>query len=895
MSVIHWDYLNRRGLCVLYALLIATLTGWHKNAHAYDPAVSREDLIVEVTKPPSVLSGGLIVIQKGARYYLPLIELAELMDLYISTDLTDGYINGFYPDEGEPFRIHINDRTLERSNQHRDIDDIEIIDDDPLWLGDLYILQETVEEIWPGIRFRIDLSQLQLIIESNEALPFEARRIREQSRSKIANRQDRRPKAPDISSLPLIANDYRLFSLPMIDLETDMRWHNGLTGRTTIVGRQDLGYMSALYSGTIQHDSKDVRNPQALRLRLERRAYGIDPMPLGIRSVDAGDVRINPQPMIGSSFGGRGLSVSSRISSGDLNFDLITVDGPGQPGWEVELYRNGELIDFGLVDSSGEYRFENVEIGVGNNQIRIAQYGPQGQVREDFRHYTIGAAMVAPGQTEYRADIMDAGQPLIPWGQHSPTAQAQGTAGNLYIAHGLHNLVTAFSSFSQIPTRHGDHQYASAGAMFSAFHGFGQIEAYKQIEGGHALDTRFATTLFGLRLNLRGALYSRFESPDAGFGDAAKRFETEARASTSMRLPFGALGLQADIHHMQNRLGTAFTRIGTRQSISRAGIHLSHDTITHLIDRDHQFSSGRLNASYRYRHWLFRGHLHYDLYPDPDLSMAQAEIRYRAPNSFTAALRAQHAFYNNRSGFGAQIGYDFGTILGSIDADWRQQDGLALILRASTSIGPIRHQDAYGMSSQRLTNATPLQAIVYLDGIDEQPVEGATVMAGSRHLPDRSDADGRLSTLFAGHEGISAVRIAPDSLPDPYYQPANDGYAVVLRPGTVPVVPLPVLETGAIDGTVYRSDTGRPVSGLRIQLADETGNLVNAAETAYDGYYTFEFIRPGIYTVRADPETGADIVPQTVTLSADAPFAFGVDLELDTDGAVPPEDDNNPH
>ena len=47
----------------------------------------------------------------------------------------------------------------------------------------------------------------------------------------------------------------------------------------------------------------------------------------------------------------------------------LNPSGVGPPGWEIELYNNNELIDFGEVPGDGLYFFEDVVLGYGNNQI----------------------------------------------------------------------------------------------------------------------------------------------------------------------------------------------------------------------------------------------------------------------------------------------------------------------------------------------------------------------------------------------------------------------------------------------------------------------------------------------------------------------------------------------
>jgi|GEM_PF-5339106 len=103
---------------------------------------------------------------------------------------------------------------------------------------------------------------------------------------------------------------------------------------------------------------------------------------------------------------------------------------------------------------------------------------------------------------------------------------------------------------------------------------------------------------------------------------------------------------------------------------------------------------------------------------------------------------------------------------------------------------------------------------------------------------------------------------------------------MALRPGSMPHLEFPVVETGAIDGTIYAAESKDPVQGIAIQLVDADGQVVMTTEAAYDGFYTFEFVRPGTYTVRVDPALQVNVPPVTVTVAADELFASGIDLTL---------------
>jgi hypothetical protein len=76
---------------------------------------------------------------------------------------------------------------------------------------------------------------------------------------------------------------------------------------------------------------------------------------------------------------------------------------------------------------------------------------------------------------------------------------------------------------------------------------------------------------------------------------------------------------------------------------------------------------------------------------------------------------------------------------------------------------------------------------------------------------------------------------------------------VVTRPGTPVMVDFAVGESGAIDGTTYmmKPDGTRDVaSNVILQLLDKDGTMVREERSSFDGYYTFEKVPVGEYSLR---------------------------------------------
>jgi hypothetical protein len=145
------------------------------------------------------------------------------------------------------------------------------------------------------------------------------------------------------------------------------------------------------------------------------------------------------------------------------------------------------------------------------------------------------------------------------------------------------------------------------------------------------------------------------------------------------------------------------------------------------------------------------------------------------------------------------------------------------------------------------------------DGIrqpGEAVLKGVPLTAGNALLETSTDASGRAT--IDGLEPFRPVMIGIDagSLPDPYVQPALPGVVVTPRPGVATRVLLPMTAAGEIEGVMIR-DGGNPIEGLALELVDAEGRVRATALTEFDGYYLFESVAYGRYTVRLTKASAA--------------------------------------
>lgn len=850
-----------------------------------------EDLVLAVFVDRQRLSPGIFAVQQGGRYYLPMGQLSEVLDFHVDIDRESRFVEGWAISKDRSFSIDAVSGLVRYGDKSATLPEEAFLDPD-IVDDDAYILLEVLNQIWP-LQFDVNLSALILNIEPDDLLPFQKvleRKNRQKKLLEIQANRDREKADP----LPFIAYPYQAFSLPSLGVETQIGYDaqtNSPEWNFQLNGVQDLAYASADYSVAISQRNGELKKPENFRLRFKRQNIHEGALPYGLEDTRWGDVRLVNRDLISSGLTGRGFVFSSRPTSFENQFDLITVDGIGTPGWETELYINNELIDFGAVDERGEYRFEDVSIGYGNNRVRVVLYGPQGQIHERIENYFYQSDMVKKGENVFSGGIIDSQRDFIPI-EKFKTNRPEGLAANLYGARGIADRLTVFATANTIRDRDGttevSRQYVSAGAIGSFKSTLAQAEIYKEIGAGQAVDMRTLSDFKGFKINTQLALYSDFESPDAKNGDSAKEREFEFSIKRIFATALGSLGLEVGADYLKRKNGTTTKAFTTRQSMGKSGVRVTNQTKSNLVNSDHTATTGRLSSSVRMRNWLLRNSLNYNLYPETDVSSIQGELRYGRRKDFSTAFRLQRNFASDETIAGVQVAKNFDQFLGSVDADWSSIYGASLMLRASTAFGPYGPDGDYIMQSDSLQASGPISSHVYFDkdysgtfNEGDEPVPDTKIAFGRRISQDETDEEGYLTKInTVSGSGEIDVTVAQSSIDDPYFVPGHPGYSMYPRPGVIHRLQFPLIETGAIDGTLRWEAGGKPVSGVILELIDAEGDIVQSTQTAIDGYFTFERIPPGNYIIRSSSEDEIDIPFKYVDLTPDNLFQFGMDMDV---------------
>ena len=392
--------------------------------------------------------------QAGDRFLLPLQVLSDILHFAVEVDAGSGKAHGWFLSEDRHLDLDLAAGTITAGEIQ------ETIPGDSVYATntDLFIDSSVLSQ-WLPLNFKVDLTSLTLSIHPREPLPFQLREQRLQAWHKLQSRK-KEDKDYDTIALP-----YQLASIPFIDLnlsqERTNKGNDHNISSYSLRASGDLGYMNTnifTYGDSIDYAM------DSLRIESGRQSDTPDLLgPLRATQYSLGDITSITIPLVAQSSSGRGFTVTNKSIFRASEFDSTNFIGDATPDWDVELYRNGALIDSQVVGTDGRYEFLEVPILYGNNTFQLIFHGPEGQIHEEVKRFNISDALLNKGEFNYEFSLDQKSQPLFDVGaseifNHPKTFRIGGE-----LEYGLSKTLTGTVGVISTPLEDGVHRYLTGG------------------------------------------------------------------------------------------------------------------------------------------------------------------------------------------------------------------------------------------------------------------------------------------------------------------------------------------------------------------------------------------------------------------------------------------------
>ena len=842
-------------------------SGQPANLAGDGPLISYQDeLIMEVRVNDATTTDTIIAYGTRGGLYLPLGPIARILDLAITVTDEGRYAHGWILDEARTLTIDLRSGTIEAGGKTIRTEGVLAAPFD----GELYLRADQYEALFP-LKVEPDLRTQTVKLTTLETFPFEERLARMVRRARLEANGDARGDEP----FERIVAPYRPLSIPTADIElravSDSTF--GTRAESDIFVAGDLGYLAA--EGYFSGDT--INGPTASLLKVGR----MDPDaqllgPMEATSFALGDINSGSMPLGLRSVAGRGATITNAPSQIGSVFDRVDLRGILPDGYEVELYRNDILIGSTREAVNGQYEFLQIPVDFGLNVFRFVFFGPQGQRSEVVERISVGDGRLPQGKLVYSFDAAQKQRNLL--GVRPPNFIERPDYGDwrssAQLSYGVTSGLTGLAGAAFFEDEGRDRWLATTGLRTSLAGIAVKADAGVADGGSYAFGAGVGGRFGRSSVTVSHTEYGgEFPDETVALGTDFLRRATEVDLNTSVS--FGGdvggvtIPISARFRNYHGIDGRNTLSAGARASLRTGGLIFSNTADYSRISGgglaviDQLFGSfdlatlGRSDTRSRFS-------LGYALLPEAKLLNAGVEIDHRLDERTALRGSAGYFFQEKKPSFGLSAIREFDTFTLGFDANYSfVDDGYFVGLRLGYSLGrdPLRGRVFMTRPGLASAGGATLRAFRDLDGDGlygpaDEPVEGVDFVSFNRTGTTDAEGIAQLSSLGVGR--AVSIQMDTTTLPDIDLAPVHKGVEIVPRPGMIQAIDYPIVSLSEVEGTARFADAGgRGVSGVRLQLLNEKGVAVSFAKTEVDGYFFFERVQPGRYTLAIDPDQKA--------------------------------------
>jgi carboxypeptidase family protein len=807
------------------------------------PTPQKDYLLLQLIINDAEMEDVVESLQRNGKLYIALGQLSDILDFSIKVDPATKSAKGWFVREQNT--LSLSETAGEVKGKSVNIPPGSVFFSDK----DLYVDADLLHG-WMPLDFTLDLHRMTLGITTREALSFQARKTRAKQHQVLAQQAAVKDQTFRKIDIPYAAAQW-----PTVDLTASPSYdstNKNLRTDYSALAVGDFGYLTARFyaAGDVPHD--DLSD---LRLSFGRDDY--EKKLLGFSHASAfrfGDIDSASLSQVATPTQGRGFTMTNRDLDRPDNFDVTNFIGDSKPGWEVELYRNGALIDFQTVGQDGRYAFKSVPILFGNNQFRLAFYGPQGQVEEINKTVNAEASLLEKGQVSYNFSADEKNRSLFGVSDQTGASTPSGFSGVGEMEYGVTKWLTVAGGAAHTVLTDGQHDYTTAGIRASLGSVLASADAaYDATDSTYSTRLSASTDIRNTLLSVQQKFARDFFSEENSTLTTPINRQTVARADRQ----FGDLG--TSLSYTNNAYAGGRTEHLWTNQVSHP--FFGNMTFTNTLRHDSDnvgldTLSGSAFVRGYYKRALLGAQVDYEDKPLRQVDSVKLDALY----PFSPAVNDKVTLTSRLSG--AKVNtlentatFDRGTYKLSVTGRANDQGDYFAGLTFNISIGRVPDSGRWIYSSRTLAETGTVAVIPYLDhnynqlqDAGEGPPPGSLIRVGSHTI--KLDKNGTaIASQLTTNTPVSISLDSENQQANPLWTAGVDAYKVVPRPGKIITVPFPVFETSQIDGTVS-GPPGASLKDLIVELVNTDGQVVRNVDTAFDGYYLIEGVMPGAYKLR---------------------------------------------
>ncbi len=639
---------------------------------------------------------------------------------------------------------------------------------------------------------------------------------------------------------------------------------------------------SAVYSGGFSGGSNNSSDTTS-RLTITRASATPDkPLFAGAHGYRLGDIYQASSNLVSNSNTGRGFSIDRYPSGRSGHLGVATIAGDAPPGWEVELYRNGALIEFGTVGLDGRYFFPDQEIPFGENVFIARLFGPQGQTREDRQTIWGGGSDLANGDYDFSISHIDFDQYFLDGRPDNVDALPASYATNFAYSRAFSDKLQVGAAYTRAGlgsrARDGtftDDNYLSVFGSRNVGPGVFVGEVAQQFGAGQAWHLEYLTAYKGHQVTIAHRAFNNYASPATILQD-----KLDSLNEVSV---FGNFGVDADhaytlsLRHRNLAEGSTDWRLFNRLSMRLGRLSLTND-LDFRLGSGSNTTTGHLKLASRINGVSVRGQLDYLLTASQPLRQISASMNWELTPRINNNLTISKRLADDMSMFVSNLlsvrirDYDMTFSVNSdFEGDWSVGAGFSI------AFGYDRHTKSMITDIGGLANTGRATMNLFVDEDNDgirDPHEEPVAWASYRDQETVPEFPGVLPLTALPSSRAVQFDMQHLKVDDPFLMPRAQMYELHTHAGSDVSFDVALVMTGDIEGVVVAGATGagQAARGVTVTLHDAEGREVARTRSEFDGFYSFTGVPSGDYEVRVWANDGRTQLKQTISLDPEDGF-----------------------
>jgi hypothetical protein len=858
--------------CLLYFLCLLT---FHSAVYArafpddYQLADDHYDnlILLNVYLEGEFLYENLVGYQEENTFLLGLQELTDAMGFVIEVDLEEGTAKGWFLQELNRFELDLQAQQVQLTEKSMTLGPNALV-----YVDDDIFIDIRLLESWFPVTLSVNRFTQQLSIDSSQDLPSQSRIKRQQWRENLSKRKLK-------AATEFVPDQYRRVSPPVVRLEAA-----GATGETSEGTDQNLAFNLNGAFDLFNHSTKvsafrASKGNDTYLINMERMADREDgELFAGLSDYRFGDISVPTQSLVAA--GGRGVGFYfNRGSSRSVDsFNAITLEGFTSPGWEVELYRNGELLDFQTAAfPEGNYKFEDIVTVFGENLFEIKLYGRQGQSEIRQERIYVGVNELAPGEFGYTASRINVDKRIVDEDRDDEDNTVRNTryVSNVQLRYGLSDNILLGLEYDNVEFNDAEmledniegeedfshYEYAIYKAQMSYLNFALNSQYIDQLNGGYAFDNTFRTELFNQQLTFGHTRYKDFidsktfsgngleerlfTNLNGGFNLFANRqFNYSVRATRDKQLD----GQVRD--QVSQRLSSY---VGWLRYTNELRYDKTRGSDTKVLNGSFQLAGGQSDLNYS-------GTINYDLEGDKAFPSLGFSVRGKPSDDYYYSFSVNKELTSSEKllSFNSQLSWLHKNIDYNISTSLNDNRGWNLGFGLNFSLG-YDGNTGYIASASSLLSSAIVRVHAFIDenrnGLfdveNEIPISGL----GFHKFDQRTNDQGFLVLYDIPERYDYNLLVDVETIEDPFLRVPQKRFTVYGHGGGYLDINIPIQSFIELEGTIStlkKSGDYKAARGVKLVLLDDLNNEIDVTRSEFDGFFLFENAYPCVCSIQID-------------------------------------------